>query len=56
MVHSQVDIHRYSVTNIHCITKTNMTEAVSLTVILEAVLYRISLLLRVYYWITCGLC
>ena len=49
VMHSGVDIHRYSVANI--ITKTSMTEAISLTV----TLYRLSLLLHVYYRITYSL-
>ena len=46
---SQADIHRYSVANI--ITKTSVTEAISLAVIL----YRMLLLLYVYYRITYSL-
>ena len=49
VMHSQVDIQRYSLANI--ITKTSAIEVISLTIIL----YRILLLLRIYYRITCGL-
>ena len=49
MIRSQADAHRCSVANI--ITKTSTTEANSLTVIL----YRMLLVLCVYYQITCGL-
>ena len=38
VIHSQVDIHRYSVANIY-ITKTSTTEVVSLTVIFTAYHY-----------------
>ena len=41
VMHSQVDIHRYSSQHI---MKTSVTEVVSLTVILEVILYHISLL------------
>ena len=50
VMHSQVDIHRYSVANIR-ITKTSTTEGISHTVLL----YCISLLLHIYYWITFNL-
>ena len=43
VMHSQVDIHRYSVTTI--ITKTSATEAISLNIIF----YCILLLLCIYY-------
>ena len=38
VMHSQVDMHRYLVANIH-ITKTSMTEVISLTVILYCISY-----------------
>ena len=50
-MHSQGEVHRYSVANI--ITKTSATEAISLTVILYCIL--LLLQIQVYYWITYGL-
>ena len=49
VMHSQVDIQRYSVATI--ITKTSATEVISLNI----TFYCILLLLCVYYQITCGL-
>ena len=51
VMHSQVDIQRYSVATI--ITKPSATEVISLNIIFYCIL--LLLLLCVYYQITCGL-